>query len=73
MSTITEIETAISKLSPQDLAALRAWFSSFEENQKDREAKKTAWARVNEFRGRLAASGRVFSDSTDLIREDRER
>jgi hypothetical protein len=31
------------------------------------------WAAINAFRERLAASGRVFSDSTELIREDRER
>ena len=31
------------------------------------------WAAINAFRERLAASGRVFSDSTELIREDRDR
>ncbi len=31
------------------------------------------WAGINAFRERLAASGRVFSDSTELIREDRDR
>jgi plasmid stability protein len=31
------------------------------------------WARVNEFRNRLAASGRSFGDSTDFVREDRDR
>jgi hypothetical protein len=31
------------------------------------------WAAINAFRDRLAASGRVFTDSTELIREDRER
>ncbi len=31
------------------------------------------WAAINAFRERLAASGRVFTDSTELIREDRER
>jgi plasmid stability protein len=31
------------------------------------------WDQVNAFRERLAASGRRFGDSADLIREDRER
>ena len=30
-------------------------------------------AEIDAFRERLAASGRAFSDSTELIREDRER
>jgi plasmid stability protein len=32
-----------------------------------------AWAHVNAIREQLAASGRAFSDSTDLLREDRDR
>lgn len=32
-----------------------------------------AWARVNAIRQGLAASGRSFSDSTELLREDRDR
>lgn len=31
------------------------------------------WAAVDAFRERLAASGRAFEDSTDLLREDRAR
>jgi plasmid stability protein len=31
------------------------------------------WAAANAIRERLAASGRTFSDSADLIREDRDR
>ena len=31
------------------------------------------WAAINAFRERLAASGRVFTDSVELIREDRDR
>jgi antitoxin FitA len=30
-------------------------------------------AEIDAFRGLLAASGRTFSDSTELIREDRDR
>lgn len=33
----------------------------------------SAWDAVNEFREGLAASGRTFSDSAELVREDRER
>ena len=31
------------------------------------------WEQVNALRRQLAASGRNFSDSTDLLREDRDR
>ena len=31
------------------------------------------WAAINTLRNELAASGRVFPDSTDSIREDRDR
>jgi hypothetical protein len=31
------------------------------------------WAAINEFRRRQAASGRTFTDSAELVREDRER
>jgi antitoxin FitA len=31
------------------------------------------WASINAFRERLRVSGRTFSDSTELLREDRER
>ena len=31
------------------------------------------WSAVDAIYGRLAASGRTFSDSADLLREDRDR
>jgi plasmid stability protein len=31
------------------------------------------WAEVNAIRERLAATGRTFSDSAELVREDRDR
>ena len=34
---------------------------------------EAAWKRIEGFRKRLRKSGRTFSDSTDLIREDRDR
>ncbi|HET9742776.1 MAG TPA: hypothetical protein VFQ00_08505 [Terriglobales bacterium] len=30
MSTLQDIETAVSRLKPEDLAAFRAWFAEFE-------------------------------------------
>ena len=36
-------------------------------------APAAVWDRINQFRSQLAASGRTFSDSAELIREDRER
>jgi plasmid stability protein len=33
----------------------------------------SAWAQVETIRQRLAESGRMFSDSADLLREDRDR
>jgi hypothetical protein len=33
----------------------------------------SAWAKVDEIYARLAASGQNFSDSADLLREDRSR
>jgi plasmid stability protein len=32
-----------------------------------------AWKRIDVFRAKLKRSGRKFGDSTDLIREDRDR
>ncbi|GJL56681.1 MAG: hypothetical protein NPIRA02_38130 [Nitrospirales bacterium] len=34
---------------------------------------EAAWKRIERFRKRLKESGRQFSDSADLIRQDRER
>ncbi|MBM4132263.1 MAG: Arc family DNA-binding protein [Nitrospira sp.] len=34
---------------------------------------EAAWQRIERFRNRLKRSGRRFSDSTELIREDRDR
>ncbi|THJ25156.1 MAG: Arc family DNA-binding protein [Nitrospira sp. CG24E] len=34
---------------------------------------EAAWKRIERFRKRLGKSGRIFSDSVDLIREDRDR
>ena len=37
------------------------------------EVKADAWAAVDSIRDRLAESGRQFSDSAELLREDRDR
>jgi plasmid stability protein len=36
-------------------------------------APQNPWAGVNAIRERLAASGRDFGDSTEMLREDRQR
>jgi plasmid stability protein len=36
-------------------------------------ASSQSWAAVDAIRTRLAANGKPFSDSTELLREDRER
>lgn len=38
-----------------------------------RPASAADWSEVDAIRQRLAASGRTFSDSAELLREDRER
>ncbi len=37
MNTLHEIERAVSQLSPEDLAAFRAWFAEFDANVWDRQ------------------------------------
>lgn len=37
MSTLHEIERAVSQLSPEDLAAFRAWFAEFDANSWDKQ------------------------------------
>jgi len=37
MSTIREIETAVSNLSPEELSAFRAWFAEFDAEAWDRQ------------------------------------
>jgi hypothetical protein len=42
MSTVKEIESAISRLSPSDLAQLRAWFAEFDANAWDQQIEADA-------------------------------
>jgi hypothetical protein len=42
MSTVTEIESAISKLSREELAAFRAWFEDFDAEAWDRQFEEDA-------------------------------
>jgi len=37
MSTVKDIETAVSKLSPQELSAFRAWFAQFDAEAWDKQ------------------------------------
>ncbi len=40
MSTIHEIETAVQRLSPEDLRAFRAWFLEFDADEWDRQIER---------------------------------
>ena len=42
MSTITEIEAAISRLSPEELARFRNWFAEFDADAWDRQFEQDA-------------------------------
>lgn len=44
MATVQEIEAAISRLSPQELAAFRAWFAEFDAKAWDRQFEEDAAA-----------------------------
>jgi hypothetical protein len=44
MSTIQEIEAAVSQLSPQELVAFRAWFAQFDAAAWDRQFEEDAAA-----------------------------
>ena len=37
MSTVDEIESAVRRLAPEDLAAFRSWFAEFDAGEWDRE------------------------------------
>jgi hypothetical protein len=41
---IEELEKAVAKLSPEDLARFRAWFEEFEAAKFDRKIERDAWA-----------------------------
>lgn len=52
MSTIQDIEAAISRLSPEDLAAFRRWFAEFDARRWDRQLEADAAAgRLDELAG----------------------
>ena len=44
MSTVKDIEAAVSKLSPQELSTFRAWFAEFDAEAWDRQFQKDAQA-----------------------------
>jgi len=60
MSTVQEIEDAISKLPPEDLAVLRAWFAEFD---------AAAWDRQFE---QDVAAGRLDELAEEALRDLRE-
>jgi hypothetical protein len=60
MSTVQEIEDAISKLPPEDLAALRAWFAEFDAAVWDRQFEQDV------------AAGRLDELAEEALRDLRE-
>ena len=60
MSTVKEIETAVSKLSVQELTSFRSWFAEFDAE---------AWDR--QFEGDVAA-GRLDALADEALRDARE-
>ena len=60
MSTVEEIESAVAKLGPEELAAFRAWFEAFDA------------ARVDETIERDAASGKLDRLAEEAIAAHRE-
>ena len=60
MSSVREIEEAIGKLAPEDLAALRAWFAEFDAAEWDRQFEQDV------------AAGRLDALAEEALRESRE-
>lgn len=60
MSTVQEIEHAVGRLSPEDLAAFRAWFAEFD---------ATVWDRQFE---EDVAAGRLDTLAEEALRDLRE-
>jgi hypothetical protein len=60
MSTVDEIEQAIRNLGPQDLAALRQWFASFDAELWDRQLEQDV------------AAGRLDRLAEEALRDLRE-
>ena len=61
MSTVKEIEDAVSKLSPQQLSAFRAWFAEFDAEAWDRQFEQDVGA------------GRLNGLADEALRDLRER
>jgi hypothetical protein len=60
MSTVQDIENAIRQLSPEDLAAFRAWFAAFDAEQWDQQFEEDV------------AAGRLDSLAQEAIQALRE-
>jgi proline dehydrogenase len=60
MSTLPEIKTAVSQLTPEDLAAFRAWFAEFDARAWDLQFEQDA------------ASGRLDKLAEDALEDLRE-
>ena len=76
-------ELLISDLDSTTLTLLGQWAANHGRTLEDevrvvlqqatQQRSRAAWDQANEIRERLAATGRKFSDSADLIREGRNR
>ena len=60
MSTIQEIQTAVSELSPEELSAFRAWFAEFDAKVWDQEFEEDV------------ATGRLEALAEEALRDLRE-
>ena len=76
-------ELLIPDLDPKTPTLLRQWAADHGRTLEDEvrvilqqathEQSRSAWGRADAIRERLAATGREFSDSAELIREGRDR
>jgi hypothetical protein len=60
MSTVKEIETAVSKLSREELSAFRAWFADFDAAEWDKQFEQDV------------AAGRLDAPGDEALRDSRE-
>ena len=66
MSTVTEIESAVSKLSREELAAFREWFQEFDADAWDRQFEDDALAGRLDTMGKEAVGDLRAGRCTDL-------
>jgi hypothetical protein len=68
MSTVQEIEAAISQLSPEELAAFRQWFARFDNEPWDRQVEQDAAAgRLDALADEEVRDMRLADKSSELL------